>query len=307
MLKAAASTLAKRSIQRSSNGAASGMAPQRMTFHGSARREDDAAAKSETSSELADKGGFMGTGFSHLYAIPAGVAFAVPILEFEWYIVNEETLLASTFLAFCVVAYSQGGDVINKALRDESKSMLKLQNDAEDQVIAKLEDNLQYMKITENIVSDYQDALDLTTDSYAKLNAAGKIKPQHDLKAQMEKMLTMVANEEKNVYEKAKMTLMTDATASVTAEFATNEPLKKAALDAALAKLTGKSKPGSDPVQQAYVKYFKTKAAEAKKADDGSEEKAQRVAMLAKLNALADNEGMFFNFDPAGNPKLVTE
>ena len=68
------------------------MAPQRMTFHSSTRREED-AAKSETSSELADKGGFMGTGFSHLYAIPVGVAFAVPILEFEWFIVNEETLV----------------------------------------------------------------------------------------------------------------------------------------------------------------------------------------------------------------------
>jgi hypothetical protein len=213
--------------------------------------------------------------------------------------------LASTFLAFCVVAYTQGGDVINKALKDESASMLKLQNDAEDQVISKLEDNLEYMKITENIVQDYQDALDLTTDSYAKLNAAGKIKPQHDLKAQMEKMLGMVANEEQNVYEKAKMNLMTEATESVTAEFLTNEPLKKAALDSALAKLTGKAKAGSDPVQAAYVKYFKVKAAAAKKADDGSEEKAQRAAMLAKLNSLADNEGMYFRFDDTGKPTLT--
>jgi hypothetical protein len=213
--------------------------------------------------------------------------------------------LASTFLAFCVVAYNQGGDVVNKALKDESASMLKLQNEAEDQVISKLEDNLQYMKITENIVQDYQDALDLTTDSYAKLNAAGKIKPQHDLKAQMEKMLLMVANEEQNVYEKTKTGLMTAATESVTAEFLTNEPLKKAALDAALAKLTGKAKAGSDPVQAAYVKFFKNKAADAKKMDDGSEEKAARASMLAKLNALADNEGMHFRFGATGKPELV--
>lgn len=183
--------------------------------------------------------------------------------------------------------------------------MLKLQNDAEDEVISKLESNLEYMKITENIVQDYQDALDLTTDSYAKLNAAGKIKPQHDLKAQMEKMLIMVANEEQNVYEKAKQGLMTSATESVTAEFLTNDALKKAALDAAMAKLTGKSKKGSDPVQAAYVQFFKTKAEAAKKADDGSEEKAARTAMLAKLNALADNEGMHFRFDETGKPKLV--
>ena len=63
---------------------------QRMSFHYSARREDEAK---ETSSELADKGGFLGTGLSHLYAIPVGVAIAVPIIEFEWYLVNEETLV----------------------------------------------------------------------------------------------------------------------------------------------------------------------------------------------------------------------
>lgn len=37
----------------------------------------------------------MGTGLSHLYAIPVGVAFAVPILEFNWYNVNEETLVSA--------------------------------------------------------------------------------------------------------------------------------------------------------------------------------------------------------------------
>lgn len=213
--------------------------------------------------------------------------------------------LASTFLAFCVVAYNQGGDVVNKALKDESAAMLKLQNDAEDQVIEKLQDNLEYMKVTENIVQDYQDALDLTTDAYAKLNAAGKIKPQHDLKAQMEKMLTMVANEEQNVYEKAKMALMASATESVTAEFLTNDSLKKASLDAALAKLTGKAKKGSDPVQAAYVKFFNAKAEAAKKADDGSEEKDARASMLSKLNGLANSEGMHFRFDDTGKPKLV--
>lgn len=66
------------------------------SFHFSARREEE--AKEETSSEVADKGGFMGTGLSHLYAIPAGVAFGVPILEFNWFLVNEETLVSTTRL-----------------------------------------------------------------------------------------------------------------------------------------------------------------------------------------------------------------
>ena len=50
----------------------------------------------------------------------------------------------------------------------------------------------------------------------------------------MEKMLTMIAAEEANQYEKAKAAMMTDATEAVTAEFASNKELKKAALTSAI-------------------------------------------------------------------------
>lgn len=213
--------------------------------------------------------------------------------------------LASTFLAFCVVAYTQGGDAIAKSFKDEADAMLEIQNKAEDEVIAKLEENLEYMKLTENIVQDYQDVLDLTQESYDKLNAAGKIKPQHDLKAQVEKMLTIIANEEQSAYDKAKTEMMMEATEAVTADFSSSKELKKAALDNALAKLTGKAKAGSDPVQAAFVKFFQEKAAAAKKADDGSEEKAARASMVTKMNAIAEAEGMYFRFDADGKPTMA--
>lgn len=248
----------------------------------------------------------MGTGISHLYAIPAGICFAVPILEFQWFRPNEEMLLASTFVAFCVVAYTQGGAAIANGFKEEADSMLKLQNEAEDEVIAKMEENLEYMKLTENIVADYQAAFDLTKASYDKLNAAGKIKPQHDLKAQVEKVLTMIQTEEQSAYEKAKTAMMAEATDSVTGQFLTDDKLKKAALDSALAKIAGAKASGADPVQAAFVKFFKDKTASAKKTDDGSELKASRAAMVAKMNAIAENEGFFFRFDASGQPKMVS-
>jgi hypothetical protein len=196
--------------------------------------------------------------------------------------------------------------MISKSFKDEATSMLKLQNDAEDQVITKLEENLDYMTLTENIVTDYQAAYDLTKESYEKLNAAGLVKPQHDLKAQMEKMLTMIAQEEQSAHDKAKTAMMMEATDAVTASFGTNKDLKKAALDNALAQISGTKSASGDPVQGAFVKYFANKAAAAKKADDGSEEKEARAAMLTKMNAVAENEGMFFRFDVAtGQPKMV--
>ena len=229
-------------------------------------------------------------------------------MEFGWFDPDAETLLASTFLGFCVVAYTQGGDMMATMFKDEAKEMLKVQNQAEDEVIAKLEESVEYMKLTENIVEDYQAVYDLTEESYAKLNASGKIKPQHKLKAQMEKMLTMIAAEEANQYEKAKAAMMTDATEAVTAEFASNKELKKAALTSAIAKLTGKGGKGasSDPVREEFVKYFKQTAANAKASDDGSEEKAARENMITKLNALAENDGMYFRLDPnSGKPHVV--
>lgn len=183
--------------------------------------------------------------------------------------------------------------------------MLKIQNDAEEEVIKKMEENLEQMKLTENIVSDYQSAFDLTKESYEKLNAAGKIKPQHNLKAQVEKVLGMIATEEQSAYEKAKTAMMVEATEAVTAQFLSDDKLKKAALDASLAKIAGKAPEGADPVQGAFVQFFKDKTAAAKKSDDGSELLESRANMVAKMNAIAENEGFYFRLDGDGKPKIV--
>eukprot|EP00934_Nitzschia_sp_Nitz4_P002051 Nitzschia sp. Nitz4//scaffold89_size161592//118121//119870//NITZ4_002392-RA/size161592-processed-gene-0.19-mRNA-1//1//CDS//3329559658//2051//frame0 len=296
MLRATTSSLAKRAVQRTHVGA---LAPS-ANFHYSARREEEA----KTSSEVAESEGFMGTGLSHLYAIPVGICAAVPVLEFQWFRPNEEMLLASTFVAFCVIAYTKGGNAIANVFQEEANSLLKLQNEAEDAVIKKMEENVEYMKLTENIVSDYQDALKLTEESYAKLNAAGKIKPQHDLKAQVEKILSMIAVEEAASYEKAKTAMMAEATESVTQQFLTDDDLKAAALSSALSKIAGNSS-GSDPVQGAFVKFFQDKAEAAKSVDEAAELAASRATMVAKMNAVAENEGFYFRLGPDGQPKMV--
>lgn len=287
--------MAKRSVQRTNVGV---LAPSSASFHFSARREEEAKEP------VAKDEGFMGTGISHLYAIPLGVCAAVPILEFQWFRPNEEMLLASTFVAFCVVAYTKGGAAIANGFKEEADAMLKIQNEAEEQVIAKMQENLEYMKLTENIVTDYQEVFDITKQSYEKLNAAGKIKPKHHLKAQVEKVLGMIATEEQNAYEKAKVAMMAEATEAVTAKFLSDATLQKAALDSALAKIAGK-KASEDPVQKAFMTFFQAKAAAAKKADAAAELKDSRATIIAKMNAVAENEGFYFRFDATGQPKLL--
>jgi len=168
------------------------------------------------------------------------------------------------------------------------------------------------MKVTENIVDDYQGVMDLTTTSYEKLNASGKIKPQYLLKAQMEKMLSMVAAEEHNLYDKAKIAMMEEATIAVNAKFASSKDLKRDALKSAIAKLTASGSGGKaastkgDPVQAQFVQFFADKKKVAKASDDGSEEKEARTGMLNKMNAVAENEEMYFRFDvETGQPKKL--
>merc|ERR1712127_1153558 len=115
----------------------------------------------------------------------------------------------------------------------------------------------------------------------------------------------MGAAEEASVTEKTKMALMAEATASVEGKFSSDKALKKAALDSAIATIKGGKVEGADPVQAAFVQFFKEKAAAAKASKDDSEEKAQREAMIAKMNSVAKNEGFFFQFDAQGTPKMA--
>lgn len=306
MLRVAASTLAKRGLSRASQGARSWAvtAPSASSsFHYSARKEEeeekDGAAvvpAEETKSSNAA-----------LYAIPVGVAASVPILQFQWFIPNEETLLASTFVAFCVVAYTQGGEMMSNMFKEEADDMLKAQNEAEDKVIEQLEETVGHMELTKNIVEDYQAVMELTETSYTKLNESGVIKPKHLLKSQMEKCMSIMVQEERNNYEKAKIAMMEEATVAVNDKFATAKELKKSALSAAIERLkSGKASAGGDPVQAEFMKFFANKKEAAGSADDGSEELAARKSVLTKMNSAAEMEEMYFRFDlVTGQPKLV--
>lgn len=285
------------------NRAPSCAAPGSMSFHASAKREEEAKADGTVAVEES-KGGLFGTGLSEWFALPVGVAAAVPLLKFEWYIVNEETQLMAVFLAFCVTLYTQGGDAIYKSLDQKAVDLLKEHNEAEDKVIETLEQKLVFLKANQNMVNDFNSINEIRAATYDKLNAAGAVKPKHDFKSQVERMLNMIAAEEASVTEKTKMALMSEATASVTEKFTSDKALKKAALDSAISALKG-GKSAGDPVQAAFVQFFKDKAAAAKASKDDSEEKVQREAMISKMNAVAKNEGFFFEFDASGNPKMT--
>lgn len=251
------------------------------------------------------KGGLFGTGLSEWYALPIGITAAIPIIKFDWYVMNEETQLAAVFVAFCVALYTSGGDAIHKMLDERAQTLLKEHNEAEDKVIAALQQKLEFLKANKNMVNDFEAINKIREETYVKLNAAGAVRPKHEFKAQMERVLNMIAHEEASVTEKTKMALMRAATEHVREQFTSNKTLKKAALDDAIAQIKGGAKAGGvDPVRAEFINFFKAKGAEAAKISGDDEAKAARAALVSKLNAVCKSEGFYFHFDPAGHPKM---
>jgi len=299
MLRVATSAIAKRAVLNSSREARACVGPH-LSFHASTRQKEEAKAVEPAPS----KGGLLGTGVSEWFALPIGITAAIPLIQYEWYVINEETQLMAVFMAFCVTLYTQGGDAIYKMLDQSAQNILKEHTEVEAKVIEALEQKLEALQANQNMVQDFEEINSMRVGAYANLNAAGAIKPKHDFKVQVEKALTMIAAEEASVAEKAKVALMEEATAGVTSLFSSDKALKKAALDTAIKQIEGSGKVGADPVHTAFVNFFKNKSTALKKTDDGSEEKAQREALIAKLNGVAKSEKFFFQFDAAGTPKM---
>lgn len=267
---------------------------QRSCFHASSRREETVKDVSKPEES--------GLKWDPSYGIPLGIIFAVPVIQYEWYIMNEETMLAGCMVAFTLLVYKNFGGLIHEMLLADGKKILAEHNEYEDALIAKLQDQRDNIVFEEDAVQDAKDVLLLKQQTYEKLNAAGKIKPQHELKAQVERALALIAAEEASMFERSKIAMMEEATAAVTLRLLTDKKLQKASLDSAIAQLTGQAA-GADVVKEAYLEFFKTK--KAAKVDEVAEMKAARENIVTRLNAIAGNEDFYFKFDADGNPKLV--
>lgn len=277
------------------------MSAQFVFFHSSPRREDETASAPVKSS----KGGLFGTGVSEWYALPVGMVAAIPALHFDWYVINEETQLAAAFVAFCVIVYTQGGDAIHRFLDERAQSLLKEHRESEEGLLDEMAKLIDHLGNQLEIPEVMRNMNGLRADAFAKLSAAGAVKPGHDLKIQVERMLHMIAQEEASNREKMKMSLMSEATETVTEQFSTSKSLKKSALDGAIGFLK-RDVGGANPVKSSFLKFFKDKCSAAERVKDDSADRAQRNAFIMKANAVAQSEGYFFRFDDKGIPKMAT-
>jgi len=291
------SNVARRAAPSSARGASAHIGNV-LSFHTTAPVKDEKDGTVQLDSAVTKSN-------SALFALPIGIAVAIPAISQEWFTINEETQLMACFVAFCVTAYTQGGDAIYKSLNEKAVNLLKEHNEVEDRVINQISGDIDLLKADLGVAETYKEINGVREGTYAKLNTIGAMKPKYDFKVHVERMIDMIATEETNVSEKRKTTLMEEATFAVTTEFSSNKALKKAALESAIAAIKGGVKAGSDPVQAEFVNFFKKKAAGAKKTA-ATEAKAERDALIAKVNNLAKNEGLSFHFDTEGVPKLAS-
>lgn len=298
MFRSAASQVARRA-QLGSRGRIPYAAHQRFEFHVSSKREEEAKTATPPAATEPAK-----SSWDPIYAVPLGIAFAVPAVHYEWYLFTEETQLAACFVMFTALIYKNFGATFGAMLEEDGKRIIEDANKVEDSIMSMLKNKKEDLMMMENIVEDAKNIQTLKEETYVKLNAAGKIKPLHEFKAQMERVLNMIAVEEAAVVEKKKIALMEEATIAVTTELKTNKDLQKICLENAIAQLKGE-KPKEDPVKQTYLQFFQWKSAEAKKMDPSAETAETRASLLKKINATAANEKFFFQFDADGKPKMV--
>jgi len=272
-----------------------------MTTHASFRHEDTEQIKGTIPCD----NGVSHRKFYEWYSLPIGIAAAIPAIKFEWYVINEETQLTAVFIAFCVAVYNSGGDAIYKFLDERAQKILKDHNKTEDKVIEALQLKLDFLESNQNMVNDFENINAIREEAYKNLSDVSAVKPKHDLRFQIERVLNTIITEEASVAEKTKIELMDEAISAVKNTFLKSKQLKKSALDTAISTIQGKEVIDGEPVRMSFVQFFKEKAITASNEVNKSEENSQRSALISKLNTLCKTEGFFFNFDASGKPKML--
>jgi len=300
MLSRALFTAAKGAASFSCRNLSSCSVARTITTHASCHQKDTEKIKDTIPSKSKN---FRGN-FSEWYALPIGIAAAIPAIKFEWYVINEETQLAAVFIAFCVAVYKSGGEAIYKFLDERAQIILKDHNRTEGKVIEALQLKLDFLKANQNMVRDFENINTIREQAYTNLSAVGVMKPKHVLRYQIERVLNMIITEEAIAAEKTKVALMNEAICVVKTKFLKSKQQKKSALDAAIATIQGEKVANEEPVHMSFVQFFKEKAITASKVVDKSEEKS-RSALIAKLNNLCKTEEFLFEFDASGTPKML--
>ena len=176
----------------------------------------------------------------------------------QWFVLNEETQLLGCFMVFVGTMYSQAGDAIGTALDAKGASVIAEHNAQESITInaAKAVVEAHYAKLS--LVEDMKMVHSAQAELLSALSTAKSMELQYQCRADIVKKLDYLVMKEESASMALQEKLVSNAAATVTAEFAASKDMQAKALGEALDTIANPaSKSGTDVVGGMFTGYLK--------------------------------------------------
>jgi hypothetical protein len=196
--------------------------------------------------------------------VPIGFLAAIPLVQLEVFVINEETQLLGCFMVFVGTMYSQAGDAIGKMLDVKGQAVMAEHNAQEEIAIAAARSVLGAHQKKLTLVADMQMVYTAQSELLGMLAAAKSMELQYMLRADIVKKLDFLAMKEDMAKSAQQGTMVTKASAAVKAKFESDKDLQGKALSEALDKIADPNKASEDVVGKLFSGYFKDYASKVK-------------------------------------------
>mmetsp|Transcript_41317 Transcript_41317/g.83397 ORF Transcript_41317/g.83397 Transcript_41317/m.83397 type:complete len:298 (-) Transcript_41317:21-914(-) len=169
--------------------------------------------------------------------LPLGFIAAIPLIQNQIFILNEETQLLGCFMVFVGTMYSQAGDTIGKALDAKGEAVISEHNAQEEIAISAVRSVLAAHEQRLTLVEDMKIVYDAQSELLGTLASAKSMELQYMLRADIIKKLDYISLKEEGLKTNLQSSLVTKVTAAVTKSFEESEQLRKVALFQGLATI----------------------------------------------------------------------
>lgn len=188
--------------------------------------------------------------------LPIGFLAAIPLIQTQVFILNEETQLLGCFMVFVGTLYSQAGDAIGKALDVKGEAVIAEHNAQEEIAVSALRSVLAAHEKKLTLVEDMKTIYGAQSELLGMLAAAKSMELQYMLRSDIVKKLDYIAMKEESMKASMQESLVKKVSAVVAQEFAKNKDFQDNALAEAMATIADPTKTGDEVVSKAFIGTF---------------------------------------------------
>lgn len=190
--------------------------------------------------------------------LPIAFLCAIPLLEHQVIILNEEVQLLGCFMVFAGTVYTQFGDLIGKALDAKQEAVIAEHNAKEELQITATREALAKHQSMLTTIEDMKTIYATQDELLEKLAKARFFEAQYEIRNQTVKSMDFMALQLEQNKQAIQSHLVTSATAAVLEAINEHKELKSEALAQALNTIADPSKASSeDFIGEIYSAHFK--------------------------------------------------